>query len=116
MPLTILSCCKIGEYKLPACYIIVTKMLQESETQTCLQVSQRAQNISQNAKCYKRAKRKPVCRFHSERRTFRRMQNVTRERNANLFAGFTASAEHFAEGKILQTGIGSRQKTTDARH
>ena len=77
MPLTILSCCKIGEYKLPACYIIVTKMLQESETQTCLQVSQRTQNISQNAKCYKRAKRKPVCRFHSERRTFRRMQNVT---------------------------------------
>lgn len=52
MPLTILSCCKIGEYKLPACYIIVTKMLQESETQTRLQVSQRAQNISQNAKCY----------------------------------------------------------------
>ena len=52
MPLTILSRCKIGEYKLPACYIIVTKMLQESETQTCLQVSQRAQNISQNAKCY----------------------------------------------------------------
>lgn len=52
MPLTILSCCKIGGNKLPACYIIVTKMLQESETQTCLQVSQRAQNISQNAKCY----------------------------------------------------------------
>ena len=50
MPLTILSCCKIGEYKLPACYIIVTKML------------------------------------------------------------------HFAEDKILQTGIGSRQKATDACH
>lgn len=55
MPLTILSCCKIGEYKLPACYIIVTKMLQESETQTCLQVSQRTQNISLKVKYYKQA-------------------------------------------------------------
>ena len=55
MPPNILSHCKIGEYKLPACYIIVTKMLQESETQTCLQVSQRAQNISLKAKYYKQA-------------------------------------------------------------
>lgn len=55
MPLTILSCCKIGRNKLPACYIIVTKMLQESETQTCLQVSQRTQNISLKTKYYKQA-------------------------------------------------------------
>lgn len=55
MPPNILSHRKIGEYKLPACYIIVTKMLQESETQNCLQVSQRAQNISLKAKYYKQA-------------------------------------------------------------
>ena len=41
MPHAILSCCKIGEYKLPACYIIVTIMLQ------C--------NISLKVKYYKQA-------------------------------------------------------------